>query len=75
MSLLCQIKSNQTGHSRVNQRLGAGIAAEARVLNVFVERALPGDRGRSLLEVTLGALGGLVPVGSRVAEALADSNS
>ncbi|CAF3579071.1 unnamed protein product [Fusarium graminearum] len=68
----CQIKSDQT-----EGRLSLGGAAEARVLNVVGESALSNlllDNGVNLLKVTLGALGGLVPVSRRVAEALADGN-
>lgn len=53
------------------------MAAEAGVLNVVGESTLSNLlllSGVNLLEVTLGALGGLVPVGRRVAEALADSD-
>lgn len=59
------------------KRLGLGVAAEAGVLNVVGESTLSNLlllSGVNLLEVTLGALGGLVPVGRRVAEALADSD-
>ena len=59
-------------------RLSLGVAAEAGVFNVVGESTLSNLlllSGVNLLEVTLGALGGLVPVGRRVAEALADSNS
>jgi hypothetical protein len=53
------------------------VAAETRSLHEVGERAL--RDGLILLglvlKVTLGALGSLVPVGSRVAEALADGNS
>jgi hypothetical protein len=48
------------------------------VLNVVGESTLSNLlllSGVNLLEVTLGALGGLVPVGRRVAEALADGDS
>ena len=48
------------------------------MLNVVAESALSDlllNKGVNLLEITLGSLGGLVPVGSRVAEALADGNS
>jgi hypothetical protein len=52
------------------------VAAETRSLHEVGERSL--RDGLILLglvlKVTLGALGGLVPVGSRVAEALADGN-
>jgi hypothetical protein len=67
-----QIKSDQ-----IEWRLSLGGAAEARVLNVVGESTLSNlllNKGIDLLEVTLGALGGLVPVGSRVAKALADGN-
>jgi hypothetical protein len=59
------------------RRLSLGVAAEAGVLNVVGESTLSNLlllSGVNLLEVTLGALGGLVPVGRRVAEALADSD-
>lgn len=55
---------------------GVSVAAETRSLHEVGERAL--RDGLILLglvlKVTLGTLGGLVPVGSRVAEALADGN-
>lgn len=47
------------------------------MLNVVGESALSNlllNKGIDLLKITLGALGGLVPVGSRVAKALADGN-
>jgi hypothetical protein len=55
------------------------VTAETRSLNVARQRALINSllvlNLLIILKVTLGTLGGLVPVGSRVTEALANSNS